>query len=66
MAARANSKPVMTKPVARHERIVSFTPYTDGIGVQRDALTAKPQSFVTGDGWFTYNLVTNLAKLATG
>ena len=49
----------------RYDKIVSFTPYTDGIGVQRDALSAKPQIFVTGDGWFTYNLVTNLAHLAS-
>lgn len=46
----------------RYDRIVSFEPYNDGIGVMRDAQTAKPQSFRTGDGWFTYNLVTNLAR----
>lgn len=44
-------------------KIVSFEPFSDGIGVQRDAQTAKPQSFQTGDGWFTYNLITNLAQL---
>ena len=27
-----------------------------------DAQTANPQSFRTGDGWFTYNLVMNLAQ----
>jgi len=36
-------------------------PYSDGIGIHRDAASAKPQIFVTGDGWFTYNLVVNLA-----
>lgn len=44
-------------------KIVSFEPFSDGIGVMRDAATAKPQIFVTGDGWFIYNLVTNLSKL---
>lgn len=44
-------------------KIVAFEPFSDGIGVQRDAQTAKPQTFVTGDGWFTYNLVTNLARI---
>lgn len=44
-------------------KIVAFEPFSDGIGVQRDAQTAKPQSFKTGDGWFTYNLITNLAQL---
>ncbi|MCK4529296.1 hypothetical protein KAW18_18185 [candidate division WOR-3 bacterium] len=47
----------------RHDKIVSFEPFSDGIGLQRDAATAKPQSFVTGDGWFTYNLITNVAQL---
>lgn len=44
-------------------KIISFVPFVDGIGIQRDATTAKPQSFITGDGWFTYNLVMNLSKL---
>lgn len=47
----------------KYEKIVSFTPYSDGIGIQRDAQTAKPQIFVTGEGWFTNNLIQNLAKL---
>ena len=46
----------------RYDRIVSFDPYEDGIGVMRDAQTARPQTFITGDGWFIYNLVTNLAQ----
>lgn len=46
-----------------YEKIVSFDPYSDGIGIMRDALTAKPQIFITDDGWFTYNLVTNLAQI---
>lgn len=46
-----------------YNKIVAFEPYSDGIGVQRDAQTAKPQTFVTGDGWFTYNLITNLAQM---
>jgi hypothetical protein len=46
-----------------YKKIVTVQPYKDGIGLQRDAATAKPQSFVTGDGWFTYNLIANLAHL---
>lgn len=46
-----------------YAKIVSFQPFSDGIGVMRDAVTAKTQIFVTGDGWFTYNLVTNLSQL---
>lgn len=47
----------------RLDKIVSFEPFSDGIGIQRDAATAKPQSFVTGDGWFTYNVVQNASNL---
>lgn len=43
-----------------YAKIVSFQPFSDGIGVIRDASNAKSQLFITGDGWFTYNLVTNL------
>lgn len=46
-----------------YSKIVSFLPYDDGVGIVRDAQTAKPQFFKTGDGWFTYNLVANLAQL---
>jgi len=47
----------------QYDKIVSFKPYEDGIGIVRDATSAKPQTFITNDGWFTYNLVTNLAKM---
>ncbi|MBE0069320.1 hypothetical protein F3K46_09925 [Thermoanaerobacterium thermosaccharolyticum] len=47
---------------APYTKIVSFAPYSDGIGIQRDAASAKPQIFLTGDGWFLYNLVINLAR----
>ncbi len=47
----------------RLDKIVSFEPFSDGIGIQRDAATAKPQQFKTGDGWFTYNLVMNASQL---
>ena len=46
----------------RYDKIVSFEPSSNGIGVMRDTASAKPESFVTGDGWFIYNLVTNLAQ----
>ena len=47
----------------RHDRIVEHEPFADGFGVMRDAQTAKPQSFRTGDGWFAYNLAANLAQM---
>ena len=47
----------------RYDRIVAFEPYSDGLGIMREAQTAKPQTFVTGDGWFVYNLAVNLAQM---
>lgn len=44
-------------------KIVTFKPYSDGLEIQKDTSTAKPQSFLTGDGWFTYNLVMNLSNI---
>ena len=45
-----------------YSKIVSFKPYSDGIGIQRDAQSAKPQTFITKHGWFTYNLISYLAQ----
>lgn len=47
-----------------YKKIVSFTPYSDGIGICKDAANAKPQTFITGEGWFIYNLVMNLSQNA--
>ena len=44
-----------------YAKIVTFGPYSDAIEVVRDAASAKPQIFLTGEGWFVYNLVRNLA-----
>ena len=48
---------------ARYDRIVDFDPFDAGFELMRDAQTAKPQSFRTGDGWFAFNLATNLALM---
>ena len=47
----------------RYVKIVDFDPYDDGFGIMKDTQTAKPQVFTTGDGWFAYNLATNLASM---
>jgi hypothetical protein len=47
----------------RLDKIVSFIPFSNGIGIQRDAASAKPQYFITGDGWFIYNLLTNVSHI---
>lgn len=45
---------------AAYEDIVAFSPFKDGLGYTKDSDEAKPQFFITGDGWFTYNLVKNI------
>jgi hypothetical protein len=46
-----------------YSKIVTFQPYEDGLGIQKDAASAKPQVFKNLDGWFTYNLVQNIVQL---
>lgn len=41
-------------------KIITIDPYEDGIGLQKDGATAKPQVFKNIDGWFTYNAISNL------
>ncbi len=43
-----------------YNKLIAITPYTDGIGIQKDGTSAKPQIFKGIDGWFTYNLISNL------
>ena len=39
-----------------YDRTVDFEPCSHDFGIMRDAQSAKPQSFKTGDGWFAFNL----------
>lgn len=48
----------------KYEKIISYTPYADGIGVCRDGVSAKPQIFITNDGCFSYNLIVNTSQLS--
>lgn len=45
----------------RFDKIITFQPYSDAISISRDGI-AKPDIFKTEDGWFTYNLLTNLVQ----
>jgi hypothetical protein len=40
-----------------------MTQYSDGIGLQKDGVSAKPQIFKGLDKWFTYNVISNLKNL---
>jgi hypothetical protein len=46
-----------------YEKIIALTPYSDGISVFEERSPDKPRTYVTGDGWFAYNLVANLARI---
>jgi hypothetical protein len=43
-----------------YNKILTLDPYEDGIGLQKDGTSSKPQVFKGLDGWFTYNLISNL------
>jgi hypothetical protein len=47
-----------------YEKIISWEQYDNGIGICQSGARAKPQTFETGEGWFIYNLVRNLAQMA--
>ncbi len=46
----------------RYDKIVAFEPYEDGLGFMRDSARARPEGFSKINGWFIYNLVSNLAR----
>lgn len=43
-------------------KLISLEPYEDGIGLQKDGVTAKPQIFKNLDGWFAHNAISNLSQ----
>ncbi len=47
----------------RYDRIVSITPYDNGIGVEKDGVSSKPLIFKNLDGWFYYNFIKNSDKI---
>jgi len=40
-----------------YNKIVSFEPFSDALGIIKDGVNAKHQLFKTDDGWFLYNLI---------
>ena len=49
----------------RLEKIVSFEPYQDGLGIMRDTARAKPETFTMDpvDAWFSINLIEALLDI---
>jgi hypothetical protein len=45
------------------KKIVSFKNFSNGLGLTREGVNARPLTFITGDGQFTYSLVSNLVKI---
>jgi len=44
-------------------KIITIQPYEDGIGLQKDGASSKPQVFKGIDGWFVFNIVNNLNQI---
>ncbi len=51
----------------RLEKIVSFEPYQDGLGIMRDSARAKPEVFTMGasGSWFSVNIIDALLDMDT-
>lgn len=45
-----------------YTKIITLDPYSDGIGITKDGVTAKPQVFKNVDGWFCYNFIKNISE----
>lgn len=45
-----------------YTKMITIQPYEDGIGIHKNGATAKPQVFKGIDGWFTYNIISNLTR----
>jgi hypothetical protein len=45
-----------------YRKLVSVTPFEDGVGLLRDSVVAKPQYLQGADGWLLYNLIMNFAE----
>ncbi len=45
------------------KNIETLSPYADGLGLLTDGAEVKRKVFVIGDGWFVYNLTTNISNL---
>ena len=41
-------------------KLLTLEPYEDGIGIQKDGSSAKPQIYKGLDGWFVYNFIMNM------
>jgi hypothetical protein len=46
-------------------KILTLNQFEDGIGIQKDGASAKPQIFKNLDGWFAYNLISILNQSQT-
>lgn len=46
-----------------YNKVVSYIPYEDGIGIMRDGASSKPLCVKGIDGWFAYNFVKNVGNI---
>ena len=46
----------------QYGKIITLNPYLDGIGLQKDGVSSRPLIFKNLDGWFSYNVISNLTQ----
>ena len=46
----------------RYDKIVTFRKLMGGIAIKQDSVNARTKHFINGEGWFTYELVSALAR----
>lgn len=46
-----------------YSKIVTIDPYENGIGLQKDGVSSKPIILKGIDGWFAFNLISNLNQI---
>ncbi len=49
----------------RLDKVVAIHPYEDGVVIQQEQATARPKTLITGDGWFTYNVLKNATNVSS-
>jgi hypothetical protein len=47
----------------RLDKVIAIHPYEDGVVIQQEQATSKPKTLMTGDGWFTYNVLKNATNV---
>lgn len=47
----------------KYDKIISVLPNDDGFTIFKEGVRTKPQIFIDGDGWFSFNVISNLSQI---